>query len=343
LRPALLALVLLATPAAAQVPSGNRLPYEPAETRRASNPDVTIIDRVGQQVPLDLPFRDEDGNEVTVGQMIGGKPTILVLAYYRCPMNCTDVLNGLVDALKAFPPDFTVGNQFNVLTVSFDPKEQPALAREKRAWYLREYGRPGAEYGWHFLTGRREPIAQLTEAVGFKYVFDKVYKEYDHPTGVVVLTPEGKIARYFYGQKYDGEYRVPGGTTTLRLSLVEASDGKVGSLLDRLILSCYRFDALEHKYSMNILLAVRLAGVLTVLALGLVVVALRPWPGVAVIGLTVGLAAYQLGPVLGGALGVLAAVASGTVMALRRRRPRAAVPAEGRVAAGVDRPAEGVA
>ena len=275
MRLTLLALVLLAAPAAAQVPAGNRLPYDSREPRRNANPDVTIVDKVGEQVPMDLVFRDENGDEVTVGQMIGGKPTILVLAYYRCPMNCTDVLNGLVDALKAFPADFSVGNQFNVLTVSFDPKEQPGLAREKRAWYLREYGRPGADAGWHFLTGRKEPIARLTEAVGFRYYYDKTFKEYDHLTGVVVLTPQGKVARYFYGVKYDGEYRVPGGSTTLRLSLVEAADGKGGSLLDRLILTCYRFDTLEHKYSMNIFLVVRAAGVLTVAALVATVVVFR--------------------------------------------------------------------
>ncbi|MBX9622966.1 MAG: SCO family protein [Gemmataceae bacterium] len=306
MRLAFLALMLLVGGAAqAQVPTGNRLPYDTRPATRSANPDVTIEDKVGQQVPLDLTFRDENGEDVTVGQMIGGKPTILVLAYYRCPMNCTDVLNGLTDALKAFPPDFAVGQQFNVLTVSFDPKEQPGLAREKREWYLREYGRPGAEAGWHFLTGKKEPIGQLTDAVGFKFVYDKAFKEYDHPIGVVVLTPEGKVARYFYGVKYDGEYRVPGGSTTLRLSLVEASDGKVGSLVDKLILSCYRFDALEHRYSMTVLGAVRVGGILTVAGLVVAVVVFR---------------------------------------VRERRRARAAGgPAEGLVAAGADRPAGGEA
>lgn len=310
MRPALLALILLAAGTAqGQVPSGGRLPYDGRPATRSSNPDVTIDDKVGQQVPLDIPFRDENGEDVTVGQMIGGKPTILVLAYYRCPMNCTDVLNGLVDAIRAFPDDFSVGNQFNILTVSFDPKEQPGLAREKKAYYIADYVRgttrpqDRAEAGWHFLTGRKEPIARLTDAVGFRYAYDKTFKEYDHPTGVVVLTPEGKVARYFYGQKYDGEYRVPGGTTTLRLSLVEASDGRVGSLLDRLILSCYRFDALDHGYSLNVLRVVRVGGVLTVAGLALAVVLFR---------------------------------------ARERRRARAAgSPAESLVAAGADRPAEG--
>jgi len=250
---------------------------EPAagDAKRVANPAVTIDDRVGEQVPLDVTFADETGADITLGDCIGGKPTILVLAYYRCPMNCTDVLNGLVDAMRAMPGDFSVGGAFNVVTVSFDPKEQADIAAAKKASYLALYGRPGAEAGWRFLTGRRgdaarkkeDAIHRLTDAVGFKYAYDKVYKEYDHPTGVVVLTPTGKISRYFYGQKYDGEYRVPGGTTTLRLSLVEASEGKAGSLLDRLILSCYRFDHLERKYSLNVLLAVRVGGALTLLSL----------------------------------------------------------------------------
>ncbi len=234
---------------------------------RNQNPEVGIDDKVGQQVPLNLVFRDENGKAVTLKDCIGGKPTILVLAYFRCPMNCTDVLNGLVDAMRAMPPDFSAGGAFNVVTVSFDPKEQPELARMKKQSYLEMYGRTGAENGWHFLTGARDPIKILTDSVGFRYVYDKVYKEYDHPTGVIVLTPEGKIARYFYGINYAGNYRVPGGTTTLRLTLVEASDGKVGSLLDKLILSCYRFDHLEQKYSLNILLAVRAGSILTVLLL----------------------------------------------------------------------------
>lgn len=255
--------IALAVPASAARPG---LMPESGPSRN-QNPDVGIDDKVGQQVPLNLVFRDENGNAITLKDCIGGKPTILVLAYFRCPMNCTDVLNGLVEAMDAMPQDFSAGGAFNVVTVSFDPKEQPELARLKKESYLKMYGRLGAENGWHFLTGARDPIKILTDAVGFRYVYDKVYKEYDHPTGVIVLTPEGKVARYFYGINYGGNYRVPGGTTTLRLTLVEASDGKVGSLLDKLILSCYRFDHLEQKYSLNILLAVRAGSILTVLLL----------------------------------------------------------------------------
>ena len=262
----LLALVVAlaaALPAAAQqAPT-----LQPGEGQTVANPDVRIDEQVGTQLPLDLVFRNEANQEVTLGECFGGKPTILVLAYYRCPMNCTDVLNGLVDALRQFPPGFDAGKQFNVVVVSFDPKETPALAADKKKAYLAEYGRPGAEAGWFFLTGQRGPIERLTAAVGFRYAYDKVFKEYDHPSGVTVVTPTGTIARYFYGIKYDGNYRVPGGITTLRLSLVEASEGKVGSLLDRLVLRCYRFDFQSHKYTPNVMLAVRAAGVLTVLLL----------------------------------------------------------------------------
>jgi protein SCO1/2 len=240
---------------------------QPGEGQASTNPDIGIDEKVGTHLPMDLVFRNEAGQEVTLGECVNGKPTILVLAYYRCPMNCTDVLNGLVDALRQFPPGFDVGNQFNVVVVSFDPKETPGLAADKKKAYLADYGRPGAEKGWFFLTGQREPIRRLTEAVGFRYIFDKVFKEYDHPSGVTVVTPAGTIARYFYGIRYNGEYRVPGGTTTLRLSLVEASEGKVGSLLDRLILRCYRFDGTSHKYTPDVMLAVRAAGGLTVLGL----------------------------------------------------------------------------
>jgi protein SCO1/2 len=260
------ALAAAAPAAAQQAPA-----VQPGEGKAVGNPDVKIDEHVGAPLPLDLVFRNERNEEVTLGDCINGKPTILVLAYYRCPMNCTDVLNGLVDALRAFPPGFDVGNQFNVVVVSFDPKEQPALAADKKKAYLADYTRgrdvPTAEAGWFFLTGRRESIKRLTDAVGFGFSYDKVFKEYDHPSGVTVITPSGTIARYFYGIRYNGEYRVPGGTTTLRLSVVEASEGKVGSLLDRMILRCYRFDFASHKYTPDVMLAVRAAGVLTVLSL----------------------------------------------------------------------------
>ncbi len=264
----LVALIGLAAPAAAQQPGNGGL--APAAPTPARNPDVGIDEKIGEPVPLDLQFRDEAGRPIKLRDcLLPGKPAILVLAYYRCPMLCTEILNGLTDAMRGMP--LTAGKDYSVVTVSFDPKEHHDLAAAKKKAYLDLYGREGAEDGWRFLTGDRRAIDELTAAVGFRFVFDKVYKEYDHPSGLVILTPSGKIARYFYGISYAGEYRVSGAgegaapkTTTLRLSLVEASEGQVGSLLDRLLLRCYRFDHLEKKYSWNILLLVRAGGALTV-------------------------------------------------------------------------------
>ncbi|MFO0805048.1 MAG: SCO family protein [Gemmataceae bacterium] len=268
--PVLILLLAAAVPAVAR----EDMPKK-GESRRVANPDVRIDEKLDQAVPADLVFRDEDGNDITIGECVGGKPTILVLAYFRCPMNCTDVLNGLTDAMRQMPNDFSVGNQFNVITVSFDEREQPALAKEKKKSYLADYGRPGAEKGWRFLTGKKEPIRRLAESVGFKFVYDKVYKEYDHLSGIIVLRPDGRVFRYFYGIgfgdekeiKYQTGEKFTIGKTTLKLSLVEASDGQVGSLVDKLALRCFRFDHLEQNYALNVLLAVRVGGVLTVLML----------------------------------------------------------------------------
>jgi len=161
-----------------------------------------------------------------------------------------------------------VGDKFNVVTVSMDPKEHADLGAPKKKAYLDEYGRPGAEDGWRFLTGKKEPIGELLSSVGYRYEFDKAFKEYNHPSGIVILTPDGTVARYFYGIGFDGEYKIPGGTTTLRLSLVEASDGKIGSLSDRLMLVCYRFDHLSKGYSLSVMRVVKVAGLATILAIG---------------------------------------------------------------------------
>ncbi len=188
----------------------------------------------------------------------------------------TAVLNGLTDAMNKMT-DFSVGEQFNVITVSFDERETSGLAKEKKKFYLKEYpGRLNAEQGWHFLTGKREPIRKLTDAVGFHFVYDKVYKEYDHLSGIIVLRPDGRVFRYFYGIGYADEKEIRYqttdgfkiGKTTLKMSLVEASDGQVGSFIDNLALRCFRFDHLERNYSLNILLAVRVGAILMVLTLG---------------------------------------------------------------------------
>jgi protein SCO1/2 len=219
--------------------------------------EVGFDQRLDEQVPLDLTFRDEAGRPVRLREYFDGKPVILVLAYYRCPMLCTEVLNGVVRALLDI--SLTVGKDFNVLTISFDPRERPELAAAKKTTYLERYGRPGAEEGWHFLTGDEEPIKRLTAAVGFRYVYDEDSGQYAHPSGIMVLTPTGKISRYFYDIKYS-----PG---DLRLGLVEASESRIGSPVDQVLLYCFHYDPVEGKYGPAVMTFVRLGGVLTLLVL----------------------------------------------------------------------------
>jgi protein SCO1/2 len=221
-------------------------------------PDVGIDQRLNEQVPLDLVFRDEDGKEVRLGDCLGGKPTILVLAYYRCPMLCTQVLNGLVDGLRGVP--FDIGNQFNVVTVSFDARETYPLAAAKKANYVEQYGRPNAAVGWHFLTGEQEAIDRLAQAVGFRYQYDSKHDQFAHGSGIMVLTPQGKLARYFYGISYNPR--------DLRFALVDASENKVGSPVDKLLLLCYHYDPATGKYTTEAMSFVRLSGLLTLLILG---------------------------------------------------------------------------
>ena len=236
----------------------------------SSAENVDFVELLGAQVPLDVPFRDEREQPVTLRQAIDGKPTILALVYYRCPQLCTLTLNNLLDTMRALPPDFTAGQKFNVVCVSFDPKEHADLGAEKKKHYLEHYAREGAD--WRFLTGSKESIAALTEAVGFKYEFDRAFKEYNHPSGIIVLTPEGKTSSYFLGLKYDERtVRDSTATKTLKMALIEASDGKLGSLLDRVIMSCYRFDHTTKKYSPYVMGIVRIAGLLTMAAMAVAV------------------------------------------------------------------------
>jgi protein SCO1/2 len=219
---------------------------------------VGFDQRLDAQVPLDLSFRDESGRTVQLGDCFGDRPVILVLAYYRCPMLCTQVLNGLVRALLEVPLD--VGRDFNVVTVSFDPRETPELAAAKKKSYLERYGGPGAEAGWHFLTGEQEPISRLTQAVGFRYTYDPVNDQFAHASGIMVLTPQGKVSRYFYDISYSPR--------DLRLGLVEASNNRIGSASDQVLLFCFHYDPAEGKYGAAVMNLVRIGGVLTILAVG---------------------------------------------------------------------------
>ncbi len=224
---------------------------------------MSLRQKLNAQVPLDLEFRDENGRAVTLADCTSGKTTILVLAYFRCPRLCTQVLNDLVRGLRGVP--WNVGDEFNVLTVSFDDRETPELAAAKKKFYVEEYGRPGAERGWHFLTGQQQPILRLANAVGFQFRYDPKFDQFAHPSCIMILTPAGKVARYFLGLQDKTFPR------DLRLGLVEASEHKIGTpVIDRVTLFCLRYDPETGKYTMTALNLVRAAGVLTVIVLGAV-------------------------------------------------------------------------
>lgn len=228
--------------------------------------DVGIDQRMNAQLPLNLTFKDETGKEVQLKQYFNStKPVILTLAYYECPMLCTEVLNGLLKSLKVINLD--VGKDFNVVTVSFDPGETPKLASEKKTAYLHAYNRPGANSGWHFMTGDPESIKALTKAVGFRYVYDPKSDQFAHGAAIMVITPQGKISNYFYGVEYSAR--------DIRLALVEASEGKIGTIRDQILLFCFHYDPSTGKYSTYALNIVRLGGILTVIGLGIFIYANR--------------------------------------------------------------------
>jgi protein SCO1 len=220
---------------------------------------VSIEQHLGQQAPLDLQFRDETGHAVRLKQYFGARPVVLVLAYYRCPRLCTEVLNGLEHGLEGIE-SLDIGREFNVLTISFDPRETPELAAAKKVGYVEKYARAGAADGWHFLTGDQTSIKRLTEAVGFHYNYDPRSDQFAHASGIMVLTPEGKLARYFYGIHYSPR--------DLRLGLVEASAGKISSPVDQLLLFCFHYDPTTGQYTPAIMNFVRLAGAATLVVLG---------------------------------------------------------------------------
>jgi len=225
---------------------------------------IGIEQRLNESVPLDLVFRDETGAQVRLGDYFGKKPVILSLVYLKCPMLCTLVLNGLVRSLRA--TSFDAGREFEVITVSFDPRETAETAATMKRVYMEEYRRPGAEQGWHFLTGDEASIARLTEAVGFRYKYDPESGQFAHASGIMVLTPKGRIAQYFYGLEYSAR--------DLRLSLVESAENKIGSPVDQVLLYCFRYDPAKGKYGLVIMKALRVAGVGTVLGLATVILSL---------------------------------------------------------------------
>jgi protein SCO1/2 len=236
----------------------------PATVRPPGLTDVGLEQRLDQQLPLDLTFRDETGKPVRLGDYFGKKPVILNFVYYRCPMLCNELLAGLESTLKVIK--FDVGKEFDVVTVSFDPKDTPELATAKKASILKRYKRAGAEQGWHFLTGPQESITALTKAAGFQYQYDPKTDQFAHTTAIMVVTPEGKLSKYYYGVEFPPR--------DLRLGLIQASENKIGTLADQVILYCFHYDPQTGKYSVIISRVIKLSGGLTILGIGTVLLVL---------------------------------------------------------------------
>ncbi|MGH7495770.1 MAG: SCO family protein [bacterium] len=219
--------------------------------------NVGIEQNLNAPLPLDLIFVNESGHALALREFFGKKPVVLAFVYYECPMLCTQILNGLLESVRLVK--FNIGEEYEVLTVSFDPGETPKLAAEKKKVYLQQYDRAGAEKGWHFLTGDSTAIKTLTQAAGFHYRYDPATDQFAHASGILVLTPQGKISKYFYGVEYSPR--------DLRLALVEAAENKIGSPVDQLLLYCFHYDPLTGKYSFVVINALRIAGIATVLSL----------------------------------------------------------------------------
>jgi len=243
-------------PCTAQPAANNPAPGDPASAKPGILSRIGIDQRLNHHVPLDLPFVDENGKDVTLGDYFGKRPVLLAMVYYECPMLCTQVLNGVTGALKTI--NFDVGKQFDVVAVSINPREGPGLASQKKAAYVERYGRAQTAGGWHFLTGKEENIRKLAAAVGFRYEYDEETKQYAHGAGVELITPKGKIARYFYGIEY--------APRDLRLGIVEASEERIGSPIDTALLLCLHYDPMTGKYGPTALTAVRIGAVLTIVA-----------------------------------------------------------------------------
>jgi protein SCO1/2 len=221
--------------------------------------------RIGEKVPLDVPWRDEHGREVKLGDYLRNRPAVLVMAYYHCPMLCDLVLQGVETGLK--PLSLDPGRDFDVIVAGIDPAETPELAAKKKQEILQRYARPGTENGWHFLTGPQDSITRLTQAVGFRYVYDPERNQFAHAAGMVILTPEGRVSRYLLGVEFPAR--------DIRLGLVESGNGKLGTVVDQVLLYCFHYDPLVGRYSATTLSIVRVSAVVTVVALALLVVFLR--------------------------------------------------------------------
>jgi protein SCO1 len=246
----LLALIgLFALPGALQAQEGQTNPLD----------KMGFDQRLDQQVPLDLSFVDDQGQQVRLGDYFAeGRPVILTMGYYECPTLCSVVRTGLVDGLREVSLD--PGRDFAIVNVSIDPTETPMVAQSSKTLLTQRYGRPGTELGWHFLTGDEGAIQNLAQAIGFRYYYDESIQQYGHPSGIVMITPTGRIARYFYGIEYK--------PTDLRLGLVETSENKIGNPIDQFMLFCYQYDPKTGQYTALVMNMVRAGGVVIVLVIG---------------------------------------------------------------------------
>jgi protein SCO1/2 len=259
----------------AQVPRSNSplyssRPYEPRAPTglpKALN-NVRIDQKLNEQLPLDLVLRNEKGEDVKLGDYFGKKPVVLSLVYYQCPMLCNQVLNGMVTAFRVM--SFSPGEEFEVVTVSFDPRETAALAAAKKKTYvdyLPEAKRAKADAGWHFLTADEDAIAQITDAVGFRYEFDEATDQFAHASGIYIATPQGRLARYFYGIEY--------APRDLRFGLIEAADNKIGSHIDQMLLFCFHYDPMTGKYGAVVMKMMQVGGIATLVAIAGLFIAMR--------------------------------------------------------------------
>jgi protein SCO1/2 len=241
-------------------------PGTPASQMPGILKNVSFEQRLDHQLPLETTLKDEDGRTVTLGEYFGDKPVVLAFAYYECPMLCTQVLNGLTTALTVLTE--SVNKDFEVVVLSFDPRETPALASGKKKAYVDRYKRPGTESGWHFLTGDEASIRRVTDAAGFYYAWDDKTQQFAHASGIIVATPEGRLARYFFGIEY--------APRDLKFALMESSAGRIGSAIDKLVLYCYHYDPATGSYGFVAMNTVRAGGAVTLVALvGFIVAALR--------------------------------------------------------------------
>jgi protein SCO1/2 len=255
------AIAAAAVPAHAQPaqPAGAPMeaPGSPADAKPGLLNKIGIDQRLNERVPLDLMFKDETGRDVRLGEFFGKRPVVLALVYYECPMLCTQVLNGAVSALSVLK--FDAGREYDVIAVSINPKETPGLAAQKKQAYLERYKRPQTAAGWHFLTGKEENIQRLAAAVGFRYAYDEDIHHYAHGAGIEILTPQGVISKYFYGIEFSPR--------DIRFGLIEASDERIGTVIDTALMLCYHYDPATGKYGAVAIDAIRIGGIATLLAL----------------------------------------------------------------------------